>query len=96
MRQTLKNFAYNQSKVSHLCDNKSAIRMVVNPIVHNFTKHIYIWYHFLNDHSQTEGIVIIHVSTHKQLVNIFTKPLDEKSFCEFRSKLNVLNYRNMD
>jgi hypothetical protein len=30
-------------------------------------------------------------STHRQLANIFTKPLDEKQFCELRSELNVLD-----
>jgi hypothetical protein len=54
------------------------------------TKHIDIWYYFLKDHSQRGDIIIHHVSTHKQLVDIFTKPLDEKRFCKLRSELNVL------
>jgi hypothetical protein len=28
--------------------------------------------------------------------NIFTKPLDEKTFCRLRSELNVLDSRNLD
>jgi hypothetical protein len=64
-----------------LCDNESATRMVENPVEHSRTKHIDIGYHFLRDHSQLGDIVIDHVSTHKQLADIFTKLLDEKILC---------------
>jgi hypothetical protein len=40
MRQTLRDFGYNLSKVPLLCDNESAIRLPDNPIEHNRTKHI--------------------------------------------------------
>jgi hypothetical protein len=49
----------------------------------------------LRDHSQNGDIVIDHVSTHRQLANIFTKPLDEKK-CELRYKLNILDFHNMN
>jgi hypothetical protein len=52
MRQTLRDYGYKLSKVSLLCDNESAIRMVDNPVVHSRTKHIDIRYHFLRDHQQ--------------------------------------------
>jgi hypothetical protein len=32
------DFVYNQSKVTLLCDNESAIRIVENPIDHSRTK----------------------------------------------------------
>jgi hypothetical protein len=96
MRQTLRDYGYKLSKVPVLCDNESAIRMAENPIEHRHTKHIDIQYHFLRDHSQRGDIIIDHVSTHKQLANIFTKPLDEKSFCELRNELNALDSRNLD
>jgi hypothetical protein len=50
MRQTLRDFGYNLSKVPLLCDNESAIRMTDNPIEHSRTKHIDIRHHFLRDH----------------------------------------------
>jgi hypothetical protein len=40
MRQTLRDFDYNLSKVPLLCDNESAIRMADNPVEHSRTKHI--------------------------------------------------------
>jgi hypothetical protein len=96
MRQTLRDFGYNLSKVPLLCDNESAIRLADNPVEHSRTKHIDIWHHFLRDHQQKGDIDIYHISTENQLANIFTKPLDEKKFCRLRSELNVLDSRNLD
>jgi hypothetical protein len=39
---------------------------------------------------------VFYVSTENQLADIFTKPLDEKTFCRLRSELNVLDLRNLD
>jgi hypothetical protein len=79
-----------------LCDNESAICMVDNPVEHNRTKHIDIRYHFLRDHQQRGDNKISYVSTHNQLADIFTKPLDEKTFSKLRNELNVLDSRNFD
>jgi hypothetical protein len=78
MRQTLRDYGYKLSKVPLLCNNESAIRMADNPVEHIRTKHIDIRYHFLRDHQQKGDIEIAYVSTHNQLSDIFTKPLDEK------------------
>jgi hypothetical protein len=96
MRQTLRDFSYNLSKVPLLCDNESAIRMTDNPVEHSCTKHIDIRHHFLRDHQQKGDIEVFLVSSENQLVDIFTKPLDEQTFCKLRSELNVLDSRNLD
>jgi hypothetical protein len=96
MRQTLRDFGYNLSKVPLLCDNESAIRMADNPVEHSRTKHIDIRHHFLRDHQQKGDIEVYHISTENQLADIFTKPLDEKTFCRLCSDLNVLDSRNLD
>jgi hypothetical protein len=96
MRQTLRDYGYKLSKVFLLCDNESAIRMTGNPVEHSCTKHIDIRYHFLRDHQQREDITIAYVSTHNQLADIFTKPLDEKTFSKLRNELSVLNSWNFD
>jgi hypothetical protein len=96
MRQTLRDYGYKLSKVPLLCDNESAIRMVDNPVEHSRTKHIDIWYQFLRDHQQRGDIEIAYVSTKEQLADIFTKPLDEKTFSKLRNELNVLDSRNFD
>jgi hypothetical protein len=96
MRQTLQDFGYNLSKVPLLCDNESAIRMADNPIEHSRTKHIDIRHHFLRDHQQKGDIEVFYISNENQLADIFTKPLDEKTFCRLHSELNVLDSRNLD
>jgi hypothetical protein len=96
MWQTLRDFGYNLSKVPLLCDNESAICLADNPVEHSRTKHIDIRYHFLRDHQQKGDIDIFHISTENQLADIFTKSLDEKTFCRFRRELNVIDSRNLD
>jgi hypothetical protein len=96
MRQTLRDFDYKLSKVPLLCDNESAIHMVDNPVEHSRTKHIDIWYHFLRDYQQKGDIEIAYVNTNNQLADIFTKPLDEKTFSKLRNELNILDSRNFD
>jgi hypothetical protein len=96
MRQTLKNFGYNLSKIPLLCDNESAICLADNPVEHRRTKHIGIQHHFLRDHQQKGDIHVCYISADHQLADIFTKPLYEKMFCKLRSELNVLDSRNLD
>ena len=63
MRQTLRDFGYNLSKVPLLCDNESATRIAENPVEHSRTKHIDIRHHFLRDHQQKGDIEVFYVST---------------------------------
>jgi hypothetical protein len=96
MRQTLRNYGYKFRKVPLLCDNESAIRMADNPIEHSRTKHIAIRYHLLRDNQQRGDIEIAYINTKDQLADIFTKPLDEKTFTKLRNELNILDSRNFD
>jgi hypothetical protein len=96
IRQTLRDFGYNMSKVPLLCDNESAICLADNPVEHNCTKHIDIWHHFLRDHQQKGDIDVYHISTENQLADIFTKPLEEKRFCRLHSELNILDSSNFN
>jgi hypothetical protein len=96
MRLTLRDYGYKFSKVSLLCDNESAIRMADNPVEHSHTKHIAIRYHFLRDQQQRGDIEIAYINTKEQLADIFTKPLDEKTFTKLRNELNILDSRNFD
>jgi hypothetical protein len=96
MGQTLRDYGYKLTKVPLLCDNESAIRMTDNLVEHSRTKHIAIRYHFLRDHQQRGDIKIAYINTKDQLVDIFTKPLDEKTFTKLRHELNILDSRNFD
>ena len=95
MRQTLQNFGCRFTKIQLLYDNKSVINLANNHVSHSRTKHIDIRHHFLRDHKTKGYMKIPHVSTEKQLANIFTKPLDELRFYALHSELNILDSRNM-
>ena len=72
MKQTLKEFGCELTKIPVLCDNKSAIKLANNSLNQSWTKHIDIWHHFLRDHKAKGDIAIQYVSTEKQLADIFT------------------------
>jgi hypothetical protein len=78
-----------------LCDNESTIKIAYNPCEHSRTKHIGIRHHFLRDHAIKGDIVISYVGTNDQLVDTFTKLLDERRLCELQSELNIVDSRNM-
>jgi hypothetical protein len=65
-------------------------------VEHINTKHIDIRYHFLRDHQQKGDIEIAYVNTQNQLADMFTNPLDEKTFSKLRNELNILDSRNFD
>jgi hypothetical protein len=77
------------------CDNENAIKIAYNLCEYSRTKHIDIRHHFLRDYAIKGDIVISHVGTNDQLANIFTKPHDEKQFCELRSELNIIDSWNV-
>jgi hypothetical protein len=60
--------------------------MADNPVEHSRTKHIAIRYHFLRDHQQKGDIEISYISTKEQLADIFTKPLEEKTFTKLSER----------
>ena len=60
MKQTLKDFGCELTKIPLLCDNESAIKLANNPINHSRTKHIDIQHHFSRDH-EVKGDIAIHL-----------------------------------
>jgi hypothetical protein len=95
MKQSLLDYGVVLDRVPLLCDNESAIKIATNPIQHSRTKHIDIRHHFLRDHVAKGDIVLCGVRSEEQLADIFTKPLDENTFCRLRSELNVLDASNI-
>nr|GEY88810.1 hypothetical protein [Tanacetum cinerariifolium] len=57
------------------CDNLGAIYLSANPIFHTRTKHVETDYHFVREKVAQEDLRVQHISTHDQIVDIFTKPL---------------------
>jgi hypothetical protein len=78
MKATLRDYGIKFKNVSLLCDNESAVKLTNNPVQHQRTKQIDVRHHFIRDHQQKGDICIESVGTDDQLIDIFTKPLDEK------------------
>jgi len=91
IKQQLEDFGVKMSKVPLLCDNTSAISLTKNQIQHSRTKHIEIRHHFICDHIANGDCEIKFVSTKRQLVDIFTKPLSKDRFYSLRNELGILD-----
>jgi len=58
-----------------LCDNVSTIHLSSNLVSHQISKHIDIDVHFVRQHAESGFLCLIHVKSHQQLVDIFSKAL---------------------
>ena len=83
----LEDYSMSQNKILIKCDNTSAINISKKPIQHSRIKHIEIRHHFIRDHIQNEDIILEFVPTEDQLVDIFTKPLNEDRFEQIGGEL---------
>ncbi|KAL8168010.1 hypothetical protein V2J09_009509 [Rumex salicifolius] len=72
------------------CDNKVALHIIENLVFHERMKHLRLDCNYVMD-KYTEGFVQpIHIKTHLQLADVFTKPLGEVQH-NFLSKLGLLS-----
>lgn len=94
MRRLLQDMNEKQAYPTTLmCDNKSAILIARNPILHGRTKHIDTRYHFIRDLIKDGTINIIHCSTLDQVADVFTKGLPN---CKFEVLRNMLGMRGSE
>jgi hypothetical protein len=95
MKQSLLDYGVVLDRAPLLCDNESAVKIANNPVQHSRTKHLDIHHHFLRDHVAKGDVVLCGVCSGEQLADIFTKPLDENTFCRLQSELNVFDASNI-
>jgi hypothetical protein len=89
MMATLRDFDLDFHHVPLLCDSTSAISVAKNLVLHSRTKHIDVHFHFLRDHYEKGDIELRYIDTTRQLADILTKPLDQKTFVHLRGELGV-------
>ncbi|GJY70444.1 ribonuclease H-like domain-containing protein [Tanacetum coccineum] len=65
------------------CDNVRAIYLSVNPVQHQWTKHIEINIHFVHNIVTAGQVRVLHVPSYYQFADIFTKGLPSALFEEF-------------
>jgi hypothetical protein len=89
MMATLRDFDLDFHHVPLLCDSTSAISVAKNLVLHSRTKHIDVRFHFLRDHYEKGDIELRYIDTTRQLADILTKPLDQKTFVHLPGELGV-------
>ena len=72
-------------------DNKLTINIAHNLFQHDWTKHVEVDRHFIEEKLKSRLICTPYVPTHGQLVDILTKGLTSSSFQKVTSKLGVDN-----
>lgn len=71
------------------CDNKSAISLTINPVLHARTKHIEIDFHFVREKVSSGSLQVKCVPSNCQIADIFTKPLSRTTHYQLRIKLGI-------
>jgi hypothetical protein len=71
------------------CDNVSDVYLSGNPIQHQRTKHIEMDIHFVREKVAKGQVRVLHVPSHYQIADIFTKGLPLQLFDDFRDSLNI-------
>ncbi|GKC52092.1 hypothetical protein Tco_1074837 [Tanacetum coccineum] len=90
MKQALVDYNIVLDDIPVLCDNKGAIDLSKNPVLHSRTKHIEIRHHFLRDNVQKGNISIEKVSSQDNIADILTKPLKQEPFNLLRLGLGLM------
>lgn len=76
MNQTLKEMKVELNySIPIMCDYTSAINISKISIIHSYTKHIPIKFHFLREKVTNNVVQLEYVATNEHLENIFTKIL---------------------
>ena len=71
------------------CDNQSSIKLLVNLVFHDRSKHIDIQYHHLKDCVQRCIMLLQYIPTEDQNADILTKALAKRKFEYHRGRSGV-------
>ncbi|KAF8378940.1 hypothetical protein HHK36_028365 [Tetracentron sinense] len=94
LRNMLKELQIVQEEPTKIyMDNKSAIALAKNPILHERSKHIDTRFHFIREHVKDEEIELIHVKSRYNVSDIFTKPLKHESFLLQWNQLDMIKFK---
>ena len=72
-------------------DNKSALALAKNPVLHERSKHIDVRFHFIRDCINNGTLETDYVRTGDQLADLLTKPLPRERLQELRIQSSIIN-----
>jgi hypothetical protein len=72
-------------------DNKSAIALIKNLMLHRQSKHIDVKYHLVWESTENGRIMVKFIRSEEQLDDILTKPLGRVKFLEIRTKIGLID-----
>jgi hypothetical protein len=72
-------------------DNKSAIALIKNPVLHRQSKHIEVKYHLVWESIENSQIKVEFIRSEEQLGDILTKSLGRVKFLELRTKIGLID-----
>ncbi|KAD4385282.1 hypothetical protein E3N88_25450 [Mikania micrantha] len=75
-----------------MCDNKSAINLSKNPIMHSRSKHIELKHHFIRDLVNQELIQLEFCGTDEQFADMLTKAITKEKFVYFRYQVGMREF----
>jgi hypothetical protein len=90
LRELLDQLGFRQPEPTPLlCDNNSAISMVLNPVFHEKAKHIRTKHHYIRTQQENGIVKMIKVPSEDQLADGLTKPQPTAYFQLNRSRIGV-------
>jgi hypothetical protein len=72
-------------------DNKSAIALIKNLVLHGQSKHIEVKYHLVRESAKNGRIKVEFIRSEEQLGDILTKPLGRLKFLELHTKIGLID-----
>ncbi|GJY36628.1 integrase, catalytic region, zinc finger, CCHC-type containing protein [Tanacetum coccineum] len=91
MRPQLTNYGFALNNIPLYCDNKSAIALCCNNVLHSRSKHIDIRHHFIREQVKNGVVELYFVTTDYPLADIFTKALPREWFEFLLPRLGMKN-----
>ncbi len=82
-------FGQQMDTIVIYCDNQNCIKLSENPIFHDRSKHIDIWYHHLRDCIQRRIMLLEYTPTEEYDADILTKALSRCKFEFHRGRIRV-------
>ncbi|KAL4297937.1 hypothetical protein GQ457_12G019090 [Hibiscus cannabinus] len=96
LRNLLSKMMLKQTAVTVIhVDNKSTIELAKNPVNHERSKHIDVRFHFIRDHVKEGNVELVHVASHDQVADIFTKSLPKVLLDKCKKKIGMMDGRNI-